>query len=447
MAEAAYSARASTRSQVLESISELDLNKTENGQYTHDDAANFITGLKTILETTYNLKDAINGMSQLLIEDSTISLIKSTDAETFQSVLKKSKDDAKKESTTDNPVSPLFDDRGDAQEEANRLNLLSQAVIGAKEGTAQAITKIAGKDITDSILRTIDGTQQKSIDAYQLHELIAAVVQGANRPATADVLEMFTAVIAHQFNFQKKISYNVELLKSKAARLAAYGVTVDDTHLALITLANVEVATHEEYGTEFRIAMQAVRRKYPFNHKHDATSFEEVLKELASADGVRKLKDAPEPSLQQANAVNNQISYLTKLMQETATAPAEDDSSHYTEDYGYESANAATSNSESSRESRRPRERRTPRKADRKSSRRDRGGRDRSRARDPSRERPKVKDNPCKWCRKYKRPYPHEVKEKECFWNPAFKGYRKKWVCDEMEIRYVPQHKFDDDDE
>ena len=83
MAEAAYSARASTRSQVLESISELDLNKTENGQYTHDDAANFITGLKTILETTYNLKDAINGMSQLLIEDSTISLIKSTDAETF----------------------------------------------------------------------------------------------------------------------------------------------------------------------------------------------------------------------------------------------------------------------------------------------------------------------------------------------------------------------------
>ena len=29
-----------------------------------------------------------------------------------------------------------------------------------------------------------------------------------------------------------------------------------------------------------------------------------------------------------------------------------------------------------------------------------------------------------------------------CFWNKKFKGYRAKWICDEMEITYTPRHKF-----
>ena len=243
---------------------------------------------------------------------------------------------------------------------------------------------------------------------------------------------MLTSVIAHQFDFQKKINYNVEFLKSKAARLASYGVTIDDTHLVLITLANIEVAAHEDYGSEFRIAMQAIRRKYDFNVKHDATSFEYILKELASADGVRKLKDAPEPSTHQANAVEDRVSYLTKLMQETVM---DDDSSHYT---GYETANAATSDSESSRETvRRDRYKRKDRKKDKEKKQEDRG-------KSKDRRRKNYKDNPCKHCRKFKRAnvHPPGVGEDRCFWNKDYKGYRQKWVCEEMEMKYIPKHKF-----
>eukprot|EP00804_Cyclotella_cryptica_P025718 CCRYP_002922-RA/>CCRYP_002922-RA protein AED:0.80 eAED:0.39 QI:0/0/0/0.5/1/1/2/0/295 len=41
------------------------------------------------------------------------------------------------------------------------------------------------------------------------------------------------------------------------------------------------------------------------------------------------------------------------------------------------------------------------------------------------------------------RPKPHpKTPEDRCFWNKRYKGYRGKWICGEMEIAYVPRHKF-----
>ncbi len=41
--------------------------------------------------------------------------------------------------------------------------------------------------------------------------------------------------------------------------------------------------------------MRAISKKYTYNHVHDATLLQDIMKELAGADGVHELKDAPAP--------------------------------------------------------------------------------------------------------------------------------------------------------
>ncbi len=90
------------------------------------------------------------------------------------------------------------------------------------------------------------------------------------------------------------------------------------------------------------MAMQAICKKNTYNHVHNATSLQDILKELAGADGVRKLKDAPAPGTGTAHSVAESVSYLQAMM-DTDTGM----------DY-LESAYAATSNSNSSKEMHKP---------------------------------------------------------------------------------------------
>ena len=89
--------------------------------------------------------------------------------------------------------------------------------------------------------------------------------------------------------------------------------------------------------------MQAICKKYTYNHVHNATLLQEIMKELAGADGVRELKDAPAPGTGTVHSVANLVSYLQAMMD------ADTDT-----DYS-ESAYAATSNSKSYKETRKPR--------------------------------------------------------------------------------------------
>jgi hypothetical protein len=79
--------------------------------------------------------------------------------------------------------------------------------------------------------------------------------------------------------------------------------------------------------------MQAICKKYTYNHVHDATLLQDIMKELAGADRVRKLKDAPAPGTGTAHSVADSVSYLSAMMD------ADTDT-----DYS-ESAYAATSDS------------------------------------------------------------------------------------------------------
>ena len=89
--------------------------------------------------------------------------------------------------------------------------------------------------------------------------------------------------------------------------------------------------------------MYIIRKKYTYNHVHDATSLQIILTELAGADGVKVLKDAPAPSAGTAHSVANLVSFLHSMMD------SDDSNSENTK-----SAYSATSNSELLEEEHKP---------------------------------------------------------------------------------------------
>ncbi len=90
------------------------------------------------------------------------------------------------------------------------------------------------------------------------------------------MLEHLLEVINHNFDICKKIS-----------------VIIGIPQLMLMLLANIETATKSDYGRKFCSAMHAICKKYTYNHVHSVTLLQFILKELAGADGIRVLKDAP----------------------------------------------------------------------------------------------------------------------------------------------------------
>jgi hypothetical protein len=105
---------------------------------------------------------------------------------------------------TGKTVLPIFTTHTEAQEEADRLNVINQSVIGTKEGVVEAVLKLVGTDITDAILRTTDGSNHKSIDNFMLYEVMKVAIDGADRPTTNNVLEQLLEVINHTFDFQRR---------------------------------------------------------------------------------------------------------------------------------------------------------------------------------------------------------------------------------------------------
>jgi hypothetical protein len=105
---------------------------------------------------------------------------------------------------TGKTILPIITTQAEAQEEANRLNVINQSVIGAKEGAVEAITKLVGSNITDAILCTVNGSNHKSINNFMLFDIMQVAIDGADRPLTNDVLEQLLKVINTPLIFARK---------------------------------------------------------------------------------------------------------------------------------------------------------------------------------------------------------------------------------------------------
>jgi hypothetical protein len=274
---------------------------------------------------------------------STSDVVKSADAITASYVIKEAKKRADKlTASTGKNVSLSITAQAEAQEEANQLNVSNQLVIGAKEGVVEAITKLVGSNVTDAILRTANSSDNKSINNFTLFEVMKSAINGADQPSTNNVLEQLLEVINHNFDFCKKVSVNMELTQLNAAQMPTYGIVIGIPQLMLTLLANIKTATTFNYGREFCLAMNAIRKKYTYNHVHYAAMLQFILKELAGADGVRVLKDAPAPGMGTMHLVAKSVSCLQAMMGKDT------DSAHTKSEYG------VSSNSDSSEEEHKP---------------------------------------------------------------------------------------------
>ncbi len=192
MAEACYTARATTKQQVLDGINKLTLQTNEHGQYMHDAILLLQKGIQRVLVSQFNPSNPGKGMVKLLDNgDNILTRVKLTNVITAGSIIKAAKKRADELSTiTGKTILPTFTTRTEAQEEANRLNVINQSVVGAKEGILEAISKLVGSNISNAILQTANGSDHKSINNFTLYNVTKVAINRANRPSTNDVLEL-----------------------------------------------------------------------------------------------------------------------------------------------------------------------------------------------------------------------------------------------------------------
>ena len=63
------------------------------------------------------------------------------------------------------------------------------------------------------MLREADGNAKKA-DEWHLNKIITELIPAADQPATSSVLDTLVEILQWQFNFRKRISANVEVLKA-----------------------------------------------------------------------------------------------------------------------------------------------------------------------------------------------------------------------------------------
>jgi hypothetical protein len=279
------------------------------------------------------------------------------------------------------------------------------------------------------MLRTGDG-DFKSVNEYTVHKVIQVAYENADRLPMTDVLEQLIEVLHYNFDFCKTISANMELIQNLANRMSAYGIEVGTPLIVLMLLANIETATKHKYGWGFRSAMQSIHTKFAYNYKHDKASLKVIMTELAKADSVQTLKDAPAPGTATANSVADTIEQL-KTMTSNILCDCYD---KYDEDnavYVYDTAYGVTTDDSST---------------DTKShkTRHSHKGHKAKEADDSTKTKEKKKKkNNSPHCKKFNRcrPHPNVLKDK-CFWNKKYNSWCPRTVCDELEVKFKPRSKF-----
>lgn len=429
-----YTAKQTTRDSIVAAVSEVPLKTNSQGQYTRAHCIQHFLRIKTIAAEQFTAIDSSkNGMEALFDNgQNELTEIKTSSKANALTIMNdyNKKIAAKSTATTGGTAVDVPDKmtHNQARQEAEDLNVAYQAVIGAKEGFAKGLTNSFGKDITDLVLMDTDGSTPKSVDAYQLYELEAIIMQNADRSSNRAARTAVAELINFQLDFRKKITINYEVMKAKVATMEAMKIPFPPSMIVTVLLANIEDVAGEDWAREFTTPMRDIRAKYDQDHEHDSASLADIIKILGVADGLRDFKVAPGPET--ANAANDEdMSTLHAIVMEAMAAEEEDDDSSDDESVAY----AANYEKKKKEEQQRGRS----------SSR----GRSKSRGRSESRPRERKVNDGCKHCKSYRstRKHPNQSEE-QCYFNPKWKGWRPKWVCNEMEdVVFQGKNRFSED--
>lgn len=429
-----YTAKQTTRDSIVAAVSEVPLKTNSQGQYTRAHCIQHFLRIKTIAAEQFTAIDSSkNGMEALFDNgQNELTEIKTSSKANALTIMNDyNKKIAAKSTATAGGTAVDVPDKmthNQARQEAEDLNVAYQAVIGAKEGFAKGLTNSFGKDITDLVLMDTDGSTPKSVDAYQLYELEAIIMQNADRSSNRAARTAVAELINFQLDFRKKITINYEVMKAKVATMEAMKIPFPPSMIVTVLLANIEDVAGEDWAREFTTPMRDIRAKYDQDHEHDSASLADIIQILGVADGLRDFKVAPGPET--ANAANDEdMSTLHAIVMEAMAAEEEDDDSSDDESVAY----AANYEKKKKEEQQRGRS----------SSR----GRSKSRGRSESRPRERKVNDGCKHCKSYRstRKHPNQSEE-QCYFNPKWKGWRPKWVCNEMEdVVFQGKNRFSED--
>lgn len=429
-----YTAKQTTRDSIVAAVSEVPLKTNSQGQYTRAHCIQHFLRIKTIAAEQFTAIDSSkNGMEALFDNgQNELTEIKTSSKANALTIMNDyNKKIAAKSTATAGGTAVDVPDKmthNQARQEAEDLNVAYQAVIGAKEGFAKGLTNSFGKDITDLVLMDTDGSTPKSVDAYQLYELEAIIMQNADRSSNRAARTAVAELINFKLDFRKKITINYEVMKAKVATMEAMKIPFPPSMIVTVLLANIEDVAGEDWAREFTTPMRDIRAKYDQDHEHDSASLADIIKILGVADGLRDFKVAPGPET--ANAANDEdMSTLHAIVMEAMAAEEEDDDSSDDESVAY----AANYEKKKKEEQQRGRS----------SSR----GRSKSRGRSESRPRERKVNDGCKHCKSYRstRKHPNQSEE-QCYFNPKWKGWRPKWVCNEMEdVVFQGKNRFSED--
>lgn len=422
----AYTAQAATQTVIEAAIKAIPFKKNDNGQYTRSAANQFIARILTILKEQYTtINSQKDGMAALL-DDGTnpMTKIKTTTRGDPNRIMKAYNN------TDPKPDTAMT--RPQAKEEADEEDIAYQAVLGAKKGTIAGITAKVGSDVTDTTLMEADGSTPKSVDDVTLYELTEAVLQNADRVSNKDLRGSILELVNVNVDFRKKITHNVEMIKTKVSNLATLGITFPAPMIVTVLLAEVENVLDNEWAREFDVPVRKIREKYGHDFVHTDDTLKAVVAELAKADNLRDLRAAPAPSsvayAVAATEYPNSAFWATRNLEDLEGDEFETDDD--------EQAYAATSESESSVET--VKKRKKKKKASKRSSSRSRGS---SRSR---KDKEQTVNKDCKHCKANRSTsrHPH-IPEANCFWNPKWKGFRPKSICNQMEgVEFKARTKF-----
>jgi hypothetical protein len=154
---------------------------------------------------------------------------------------------------------------------------------------------------------------------------------------------------------------------------------------------------------------------------HDVVLLQTILTELAGADKVRALKDAPAPNAGTVHSVADSVSFLHLMMNN-------DNDSEYTK-----SVYGASSDSSSSEE------RHKSCKCEHKKNKNSKSCRKKRKEKDNNNE---PKKNTCPHCKEFQCKNSHRVEPDKYILNKKYKGYHFKSICDELKVAFKLRHKF-----
>jgi hypothetical protein len=110
--------------------------------------------------------------------------------------------------------------------------------------------------------------------------------------------------------------------------MKTYRIKVSTPQIVLTLMANIKVAAHEDFGQEFFPALRSIRDKYTYSHTHDNALLKDISQELAKADSVWTLKDAPAPG--STNAVTTMLKTMCTTVSTSIEQYGSSDDDNYT---------------------------------------------------------------------------------------------------------------------